>query len=185
MCLPWWQKDNSMLPLSSMMKGVTWQPPLFFIPGPGLFLRQRDRCGRSIVSEQYLPSSPSSTTASASCCWWDLMFFICQTLYKSSQPPPTIPCCLSSNPLFLLIFLIFINLSISYLHFDCYSPSWFPGQHPPNPSSPSSPHYFPPPNNPVHWGFSLDRTKGFPFHWCSYEAIHCYSWGWTPGSVHV
>jgi len=32
----------------------------------------------------------------------------------------------------LLIFLIFffINLSISYLHFDCYSLSWFPGQHP-------------------------------------------------------
>jgi len=25
-----------------------------------------------------------------------------------------------------------------------------------------------PPNNHVHWGFSLGRTKGFPFHWCSY-----------------
>jgi len=30
-----------------------------------------------------------------------------------------------------LFFLIFINLSISYIHFDCYSRSWFPGQHPP------------------------------------------------------
>jgi len=56
----------------------------------------------------------------------------------------------------LLFFSIFINLSISYLHFDCYSHSQFLGQHPPNPSpspsialfpSPSSPHYHPPPNN--------------------------------------
>jgi len=36
--------------------------------------------------------------------------------------------------LFLSFFLFFlINLSISYLHFECYSLSWFPGKHPPNP----------------------------------------------------
>jgi len=59
------------------------------------------------------------------------------------------------------LFFFFINLSISYLHFECYSLSRFPGQHPPNPSpslwvfpSPSSPHCHPPPNNHVHWGFS-------------------------------
>jgi len=78
---------------------------------------------------------------------------------------------------FFLTFFIYINLRISYLHFDCYSLSWFPGQHSPNPSPspsiflfpfPSSPHYHPRPNNHVHWGFSLGRTKGFPFHWCSY-----------------
>ncbi|EDL99846.1 rCG22923 [Rattus norvegicus] len=71
-------------------------------------------------------------------------------------------------------FFFFINLSISYLHFKCYSLSRFPGKHPPNPSpspslwvfpSPFSPHYRPPPNNLVHWGFSLSRTQGFPFHW--------------------
>jgi len=59
------------------------------------------------------------------------------------------------------IFSIFIKLCISYLHFKCYSLSWFPSQHPPNPSpspstwvfpSPSSPHYRPAPNNPVPWG---------------------------------
>ena len=55
-------------------------------------------------------------------------------------------CCLFS-PLFF-----FINLSISYLHFECYSLSRFPGKHPPpsSPSllvfpSPSSPHCHPPP----------------------------------------
>jgi len=77
----------------------------------------------------------------------------------------------------LLFFSIFINLGISYLHFNCYSLSRFQGQNPHNPShspsiwvfpSPSSPHYDPPPNNHIHWGFSLGRTKGFPFHWCSY-----------------
>jgi len=91
-------------------------------------------------------------------------------------------------------FSIFINLSISYLRFDCYSPSQFPGQHPPYPSfspyiwvfpSPSSPHYYPPPNNHIQWGFSLGRTKGFPFHWCSYYAIQWYLCSWSPGSVHV
>jgi len=72
-------------------------------------------------------------------------------------------------------FFFFINLSICCIHFQCYSLSRFPGKHPPPPSptlwvlpSPSSPHCRPPPNNLVHWEFSLSRTQGFPFHWCSY-----------------
>jgi len=28
---------------------------------------------------------------------------------------------------------------------------------------PILPHYYPPPNDHVHWGFSLGRTQGFPF----------------------
>jgi len=74
-----------------------------------------------------------------------------------------------------LIYIFFINLSISFIHFECYSLSRFLGKHspPPSPSllvfpSPSSPHCRPPTNNLVHWGFSLSRTQGFPFHWCSY-----------------
>jgi len=35
---------------------------------------------------------------------------------------------------FLFFFLIIINLSISYIHFECYSLSRFPGKHPPPPS---------------------------------------------------
>jgi len=71
----------------------------------------------------------------------------------------------------LYFFFIFINLGISYLHFDCYSPSRFPSQHPPNPSSspslwvfpsPSFPHYHPPPNNHVHLGFSLGGPRASP-----------------------
>jgi len=69
--------------------------------------------------------------------------------------------------LFLFFFLfspIFINMSISYLHFNCYSPSQFHGQHPPNPSpspyvwvfpSPSSPHYLPPPSTIMFTGGSV------------------------------
>jgi len=70
------------------------------------------------------------------------------------------------------LFFFFINLSISYIHFECYSLSWFPGKHPPprSPSlwvfpSPSSLPCRPPPNNLVHWRFRLSRTQGFPFHW--------------------
>jgi len=37
---------------------------------------------------------------------------------------------------FHVIFFILINLSNSYLHFDYYSPSRFPGQQLPNPSPP-------------------------------------------------
>jgi len=33
---------------------------------------------------------------------------------------------------YFLFFSIFITLSISYIHFDCYSPSRFPDQHPSN-----------------------------------------------------
>jgi len=75
------------------------------------------------------------------------------------------------------VFCLFVCLFVcfSYLHFSCYSLSRFPGKHPPNPSpsiwvfpSPSSPHCRPPPNNHIHWVFSLSRTKGFPFHWWSY-----------------
>jgi len=71
---------------------------------------------------------------------------------------------------FLKLFSIFIKLGISYLHFRCYFFSWFPCQHPPNPSPcpsiwvfpfPFSPHYSPPHKNHVHWGFNLGRTKGF------------------------
>jgi len=66
-----------------------------------------------------------------------------------------------------LFFSIFIKLGISYLHFNCYSFSQFPGQHPPNlpsPSiwvfpSPSSPHYCAPSNNPVHWDLFTAMTK--------------------------
>jgi len=72
-------------------------------------------------------------------------------------------------------FFFFINLSISYIHFECYSLSRFPGKHPPPPSPSSwvfpsqpSPHCRPPPHRLVHCGFSLSRTQGFPFHWCSY-----------------
>jgi len=38
---------------------------------------------------------------------------------------------------FFFSLFFFINLSISYLHFECYSLSLFPGQHPPNPSTAS------------------------------------------------
>lgn len=34
---------------------------------------------------------------------------------------------LASIPQRTFFFPIFISLSISYLHFNCYSPSWFPG----------------------------------------------------------
>lgn len=63
------------------------------------------------------------------------------------------------------VFLFYISIVIPLL-----------GQYTPNPSpspsiwvfpSPSSPHYRPPLNNHVHWGFSLGRTKGWPFHWWS------------------
>jgi len=66
---------------------------------------------------------------------------------------------------------IFINLDISYLHFDCYNFSRFLGQHPPNPSpshslwvfpSPPSPHYRPPHNNHVHWGSVLAGPRASP-----------------------
>jgi len=69
----------------------------------------------------------------------------------------------------------FLNLSISYLHFNCYYLSWFPSKHPPNPFPspsiwvfpfPSSSPYNPPHNNPVHWALGLGSTKGFPFHRC-------------------
>jgi len=36
--------------------------------------------------------------------------------------------------LFFFCFFFFINLSISYIHFKCYSLSRFPGKHPPPPS---------------------------------------------------
>jgi len=57
-------------------------------------------------------------------------------------------------------FFFLINLSISYIYFECYSLSRFPGKHPPPPSpslwvfpSPSSPPLAAlPPNNLVHWG---------------------------------
>jgi len=54
----------------------------------------------------------------------------------------------------LFVSSIFIKLGISYLHFNCYYFSRFPGKHPPSPSpspsiwvfpSPSSSHYCPPP----------------------------------------
>jgi len=70
------------------------------------------------------------------------------------------------------ILFIFFNLSISYLHFKCYSLSQFPGQQPPSPSpspslwvfpSPSSPNYHPPPNNHVHWGSVLARPRASPY----------------------
>jgi len=44
---------------------------------------------------------------------------------------------------FFYIFLFFINLSISYIHFECYSLSQFPGKHPPNPSPSHSLWVFP------------------------------------------
>jgi len=62
--------------------------------------------------------------------------------------------CYQLEPLiwFFFYFLFFINLSISYIHFKCYSLSRFPGKQPPPPSpslwvSPSqpSPHCRPPP----------------------------------------
>jgi len=75
-------------------------------------------------------------------------------------------CCTVCSFLFVcfLFFSIFINLSISYLHFDCYFPSQFQGQHLPKPSlspslwvfpSPSSPHYRPPPPTITFTGGSV------------------------------
>jgi len=50
-------------------------------------------------------------------------------VFKPQSPPPV------THFFFLYtsVFFIFINLGISYLHFDCYSLSLFPGQHPYNP----------------------------------------------------
>jgi len=73
---------------------------------------------------------------------------------------------------FFFLFIFCINLSISYLHFYCYSLSRFPGQIPLTPPTPllygcalphPPPNYPPHPNNHIHWGFILSRTKGFPF----------------------
>jgi len=82
----------------------------------------------------------------------------------------------SFRPLFLSFFFFFINLSVFLIYISSVIP--FPGfranitlPHSPSlwvfPSQPS-PHCRPPPNSLVHWGFSLSRTQGFPFHWCSY-----------------
>jgi len=49
----------------------------------------------------------------------------------------------------LFVFSIFINLGISYLHFNCYSLSQFPGQCPPNPSTSPSIWVFPSPSYPI------------------------------------
>jgi len=51
---------------------------------------------------------------------------------------------------------IFINLVISYLDFNYYSLSWFPGQHPPNPSPSSSIWVFPS-NKSVAFLYSKDE----------------------------
>jgi len=70
--------------------------------------------------------------------------------------------------LLIWVFIIYISIVIPLLSFWANIPLSLP---PPLLyvfPSPSSPHYHPPPNNHIHWGFSLSRTQGFPFHWCSY-----------------
>jgi len=105
------------------------------------------------------------------------MLFRFQLFLRKSLPFFFLKTGNSSIELSELFSFFFIILSISYLYFECYSLSRFLGKHPPNPSPspslwvfpfPSSPNCRPPPNNLVHWEFSLSRTQGFPFHWCSY-----------------
>jgi len=61
-------------------------------------------------------------------------------------------------------------LGISYLHFNCYSLSWFPVHQPPNPSNfpsiwvfplPYTPHYRPP-TIPYTGGSALEGTRASP-----------------------
>jgi len=69
----------------------------------------------------------------------------------------------------VFFFFIFTNLGISYFHFDCYSFSRFPGQQPPSPSPSLPPHpLLPSSQQSLSLGVQFARTKGFPFHWCSY-----------------
>jgi len=67
------------------------------------------------------------------------------------------------------VFLIYTSIVIPLLHFWANipitpSPLLLYGCSPPNPPLITTLL----PNNHIHWGFSLGRTKGFPFHWCSY-----------------
>jgi len=79
------------------------------------------------------------------------------------------------------VFLIYISNVIRFPGFLSISPLTPPslllyGCSPPHPPLIAAPH-----NNPLHWGSSLDRTKGFPFNWCPNKAIHCYICSWSPG----
>jgi len=78
---------------------------------------------------------------------------------------------LIGNPFFFLLDIFL------YLHFKCYSLSWFPFHKPliPSPSPIRvAPHLLPlwTPNIPLHWGSNLGRTKGFSFHWCPNKATY-------------
>jgi len=95
---------------------------------------------------------------------------------SSERPQDLLLWCKHLMMSFLQLFLIFTILFFSpslltYLYFNCFSLSRFPGQHPPNPSSstslwvfpsPSSLRYGPPPNNHVHWEFSQDQGLPLP-----------------------
>jgi len=61
---------------------------------------------------------------------------------------------------FSFIFPVNIKLDVSYLHFNCYSLSRFPGQHPPNPSSSSSIWVFPSPFSPHYLTPRIPLFKG-------------------------
>lgn len=73
-----------------------------------------------------------------------------------------------SHFLFIYLFFpIFCKSGISYLHFKHYSLSCPSAPSPPllyGCPSPST-SFLPPPHIPLHWGSSLGRTKGFPYHW--------------------
>lgn len=94
-----------------------------------------------------------------------------------------IPCHKSFFSFLLDIFL--------YLYFKCYSPSRFPVHKPPsNPlllpyTGVTHIHSLYCPHIPLHWESNLDKSKGFPFHWCPNKAIFCYICSWSPGSVHI
>jgi len=66
------------------------------------------------------------------------------------------------------VFLIYISIVIPFPGFRANIPLTSPPPLLYGCSPPILPHYCPPCNNHVHWGFSLGRTKGSLFHWCSY-----------------
>jgi len=66
------------------------------------------------------------------------------------------------------VFLIYISIVIPCPGFQANIPQPLPFPFYMGVPLPILPQLPPSPNNHVHWGFSLSRTQGFPFHWCPY-----------------
>jgi hypothetical protein len=100
------------------------------------------------------------------------------------------------------IFFLFLIWCFIYLHFKCYSLSWFPLRKPPLPSSlplllwGCSPTHSPthPPTHsllpihpviPLHWAIDLSQDQGRLLILLFNKAILCYICGWSHGFLHV